>query len=256
MKVFWSRPSPLATGFPWAPPDFVRGSWLGSFLVGLAACAGPTDPGSAAGCSEGPTGEVSCGVDALVWSDACEGPQERFASAVHAVSFGPGAGFGQEAYPEIVFGPPAGAGTLAGSLDVLTLGDGGSITVGFGGGGIADGPGADLLVFENPFWVAGDPDAPYAELGAVEVSADGHDWRAFPCSVDAPAGCAGVRPVLAGPDAPALDPLDPEEAGGDAFDLADVGLSVARFVRVTDLAGQPGRTFDLDAAAAVHPLCP
>lgn len=225
-------------------------------VLGLAACAGEPGGGSAVGCTEGPTGAVSCGVDPLVVRDGCDGPQARFASTVLAISFGPGAGFGQEAYPENVFGPPEGAGPLAGSLDVLTLGDGGSITVGFGDGGIVDGPGPDLVVFENPFWVGGNPDVPYAELGAVEVSADGHDWHAFPCSTDAADGCAGVRPVLAGPDAPSIDPLDPEAAGGDAFDLADVGLAAARFVRVTDLAAQAGRTFDLDAVAAVHPLCP
>ena len=46
------------------------------------------------------------------------------------------------------------------------------------------------------------------------------------------------------------------KAGGDPFDLKDVGLKSIRFVRITDLDnsfGAEGTTgFDLDAVAAVH----
>src|SRR5438067_529908 len=55
-----------------------------------------------------------------------------------------------------------------------------------------------------------------------------------------------------------INPADPEKAGGDAFDLADlkVKLKVIRFVRITDLGNAAGANgtagFDLDAVIAVH----
>ena len=68
------------------------------------------------------------------------------------------------------------------------------------------------------------------------------------------AGCAGWTPALEY-DASAVVPLDPAVTGGDAFDLADVGLSHARFVRVTDVSNagaEPSAGFDLDAVGVVH----
>jgi hypothetical protein len=50
-------------------------------------------------------------------------------------------------------------------------------------------------------------------------------------------------------------PLDAEVSGGDAFDLADVGLASARFVRVRDVSragAAPSAGFDLDAVGVVH----
>jgi hypothetical protein len=64
--------------------------------------------------------------------------------------------------------------------------------------------------------------------------------------------------VLANPDENTIDPTDPAVAGGDAFDLADLGVSEARYVRITDridLTGSSG-TFDLDAVSIVHAQCP
>ena len=55
-----------------------------------------------------------------------------------------------------------------------------------------------------------------------------------------------------------IDPTDPDVAGGDAFDLADIGVDSARFVRITDsgfnVAGYGGITggFDLDAVCAAN----
>ncbi|MGH0030680.1 MAG: hypothetical protein ACQGVC_12875, partial [Myxococcota bacterium] len=123
----------------------------------------------------------------------------------------------------------------------------------------------------------------FSEAGTVSVSQDGITWFTFPCADavgDHPyyAGCAGVYPVLADgetddrhPSVPTLAPaIDtflgqqkpnvtvPDGSGGDSFDLADVGLAWARYVKVessdhvvgpfwVDNAG-----FDLDAAAAVN----
>jgi hypothetical protein len=175
------------------------------------------------------------------------------------VSFEPGeeAGFGADKLPQVVLGPPKGKGVTSGSLDVLSLGKGGSIELGFGGV-IHDGDGADFVVFENAFWPGGDPTAVFAELGQVSVSSDGVEWLAFPCDAGGDGngnfpGCAGFTPTLEY-DAGAGLPLDPAVTGGDGFDLAELGLSSVRFVRLTDisLAGvAPSAGFDLDAVGVV-----
>jgi hypothetical protein len=186
----------------------------------------------------------------------------RFATSVESFSPGPGPDFGQADLPGIVLGPPKGLGDEnQGSLDVATLGNGGSITLGFAPSAIVDGPGPDFIVFENPFYVDGtDPPQPFAELGTVEVSDDGQNFQGFPCTASEPpyGGCAGWHPVYANPDKNSIDPTDPSAAGGDAFDLAELGVSHARYVRITDrvdLTGLNG-SFDLDAVSIVHAVCP
>ena len=172
---------------------------------------------------------------------------------------GPGPTFGRDKLPGVVLGPPKGGGAANGSLDVVTLGNGGTITLGFAPSAIFDGPGADFIVFENPFFVNGNSEQTYAELASVEVSDDGQLFESFSCTAtEAPYGsCAGFHPVYANPDQNAIDPSDPAVAGGDAFDLADLGIAHARYVRITDrvdLTGADG-TFDLDAVAIVHAEC-
>ena len=118
--------------------------------------------------------------------------------------------------------------------------------------GLIDGDGPDLLVFENPF-------TGWYELGVVAVSEDGETWHEWECESDNPddgyPGCAGVGLVWTHPDND-IDPTDPQEAGGDAFDLADLGVDRARFVRIRDSGtntyeGTSGG-FDLDAIAVVN----
>ncbi|WP_437594111.1 hypothetical protein [Sorangium sp. So ce1000] len=172
--------------------------------------------------------------------------------------FGPGQPFGQDKFPGIAFGPPKGGGCCGGSTDVVSIGNGGTVTFGFSGNLVVDGPGPDFIVFENAFQSGAT--TVFAELATIEVSQDGVDWRAFPCTaMEAPWGsCAGWHPVLANPDKNSIDPTDPTVAGGDAFDLADVDLDFARYVRITDrvdLAGPTG-IFDLDAVAIANASCP
>jgi len=172
----------------------------------------------------------------------------HFVSVVVEVSYGSGAGFWQASMPAVVIGPPAGRGPAAGSLDVVSLGLGGAITLELGVDAV-DGPGVDLIVFENPF-------VGFYEAGEVAVSADGLDYVSFPCDPVAPfPGCAGVNPVHAHPDQ-LIDPTDPAVAGGDAFDLAQIGVARARYVRITDVGGLDTgggmAGFDLDAVVAVH----
>lgn len=179
-------------------------------------------------------------------------PDDPFADRVVAFEPGPGGTFGHNKLPAVVLGPPKGNGAAAGGLDVVSLGAGGQIVVAMDDLLIADGPGPDLLVFENAF-------VGFPEPATVEVSADGTTWHAFACdpadSAGGFPGCAGVTAVLSHPDN-GISPQDPMLAGGDAFDLADVGLPTARFVRITDCVGKvdqaPSAGFDLDAIAAVH----
>lgn len=211
--------------------------------------------GGTGGDGGGSGGDSPAGSGGGAPADACP----DFASEVVAVAYGPGAGFGQDDFPDVVFGGPHGGGELSGSLDVLALGNGGSITLGFAQRRIVDGDGPDFIVFENAFWAGGDPDQPYAELATVEVSVDGETWQAFPCAaLSMPYGsCAGWRPIYANLDDNDIDPLDPAVAGGDAYDLADLGLTEARYVRIVDREDQGGLSgmFDLDAISIVHGAC-
>jgi hypothetical protein len=189
---------------------------------------------------------------------ACDGSGSRYVTDVVSFTFGAGQNFGQDAFPANIFGPPKGGGTMnMGSLDVVSLGSGGSVTVAFAGNEIVDGPGPDFIVFENAFDIAGNPSNPFAELGIVEVSQDATQWYAFPCTATQyPYGtCAGWHPVFANPDENLIDPTDPATAGGDPFDLADLGLDWVRYVRVSDRPDD-SNVFDLDAVAIVHPRCP
>ncbi len=180
-----------------------------------------------------------------------------FARSVTAFDDGDGAGFGQDAMPGVVLGPPRGGGLEGGSTDVVSLGVGGTIVVGFGDYTIVDGPGPDFVVFENAFWVQGDPSDVFFELGEVSVSDDGETWHTYPCDADATeppwTGCAGWSPTR--PFDPFDLPLTPDRTGGDAFDLADLGLDEARFVRIRDLSTEgvpPTAGFDLDAIGLLH----
>ncbi len=187
-------------------------------------------------------------------SEMSDGPDPEDPFADLLVSFSPGAqaGFGSDALPDIVLGPPRGSGEQAGSVHVVSLGRSGTIVVAFDDIGLIDGPGPDLLVFENPF-------SGFVETGEVAVSEDGVTWHSWPCAAMKPgggaSGCAGVHPVLSHDDPDQLS-TNPQLAGGDAFDLKELGLGRARFVRVVD-SGQneylgTSGGFDLDAVAVLN----
>ena len=186
-------------------------------------------------------------------------PKLPYAAGVVEFSAGDGAGTGQQDFPDVVLGPPEGGGPNKGGLDVLSLGAAGEIVVDFGDRAIVDEEGADFIVFENPFYVGGNPEDVYQELGEVSVSADGETWHTFDCETE-PArpdrwpGCAGWRPVE-DYDPQAMVPLKPALTGGDPFDLADIGVEEARYVRIEDVSrkgGAPSVGFDLDAVGVVH----
>ncbi|MFQ5876281.1 MAG: hypothetical protein ACE5JH_01115 [Acidobacteriota bacterium] len=195
--------------------------------------------------------------------------------------------------PGILLGPPGDGTLFSGSLTVMSLGRGGEVVLEFTDNEVVDGPGPDLILFENPFFCtapprdASDPFSVNAEPGIVAVSPDGIEFRTFPfdaaaldrvaslCTDDVLlgrlVGLMGLTPNIAGnytiPDDPLVfDPDAPAGIsghGGDAFDLALVGLSSVRFVRITDPdlpIGIPGSAdgIDPDAVVAIHsrPILP
>ena len=70
-------------------------------------------------------------------------------------------------------------GVPGGTMDVVSLGDGGTATLTFESP-ICNGTGPDFAVFENGFANAQNPDTWALELGFVEVSSDGENFFRFP----------------------------------------------------------------------------
>lgn len=183
-------------------------------------------------------------------------------------------------------GPPGDSPALTGSLAVASLGPFGSAVLEWTDTVIEDRAGPDFTVFENAFFVGAAPTGPgddfvvFAEPAKVEVSEDGFNWYAFAYDEDAAAdagsqpvdralwtrlrGLAGVSPTATGnwtlaedPELYGPEPGGLEGAGGDAFDLAESGMTAVRFVRITDLgsangAAGAGEGFDLDAVVVHH----
>jgi hypothetical protein len=242
----------LASGCAEDAPDASGAASEGGGGASLVASGGA---GGAAGGGAGGTGLGGAGA-----GGGGDDPCPRFASEAPSHAFGPGQSVGQDAFPEPLLGPPRGGGCCMGSLDVVSLGNGGEVVLAFGETVIVDQPGPDFVVFENAFHAFGDESILWAELATVEVSADGETWQAFPCDADTPpyGSCAGWRPVYANVAENDIDPLDPDVSGGDLFDLADLGVEEARFVRIVDRADQTGEmgVFDLDAVGVIHGACP
>ncbi len=208
--------------------------------------------------------------------DASDPSIQAWATGV--ANFRPGPEFaGDPASPPVAHGLPTFAlgpadASASNPFPVVSLGDGGSITLSFTHP-IVDGPGSDFAVFENGF------SSLFLELAFVEVSSDGQDFHRFP----ALQGNASTRQI--GPfgilDSSSLENfagLHP--AGlGTGFDLATLGLSSASFVRIVDVVGSldpalasydsggnpvndpfptpfPTGGFDLDAIAVLHQASP
>ncbi len=144
-----------------------------------------------------------------------------------------------------------------GSSDVLSLGDGGFITLGFEAG-IGNGVGDDFAVFENGFWTE---EGLFAEFAFVEVSSNGVDFARF----DAIA--LPTLPVAGGSE---VDPTDYYNLAGDqaaglgtGFDLAELtdhalvtggllDLQDIGYVRLVDVIGD-GSTVDANLAPVYDP---
>lgn len=166
--------------------------------------------------------------------------QSRYATAV--VDYQQGSGGGIFVLDNILDGPQGG-GFGGGSLDVLSLGEGGQVTLGFDVT-ITDGPGADLTVYENGFVIGGSGSV-FAEVARVEVSTDGLHFARFPAHYTDPgalanwgaySGLAGGMPCMANVLTNTIDPFDPVESGGDSFDLAELANDPAVAAGLVDLS--------------------
>jgi hypothetical protein len=151
---------------------------------------------------------------------------------------------------------------------------------------IEDGPGADFTVFENVFFVRGNPNNRFMEPAIVSVALFEEQWHRFPVDV---VPMSGTLPDEKNPSYYARgfagrnattgdDPTDPARSGGDAFDLSDLhvpDLSWVRFIKIEAaghkaivddtgfdpvkhnaetgaLSGDQKSGFDLDAVSAVN----
>jgi len=145
---------------------------------------------------------------------------------------GQNSGQSSEYFPQNIFGvPDTSAREDFQSSDpnqICSLGLGGQIVVGFMGMDIVDGPGPDFTIFENAFF---NPVTSriFVEPAQISVSDDGITWIAFPFDTVTLKGCAGVTPTYGN-----KDPFNPEVSGGDKFDLADLGLSKVRYIKIED----------------------
>lgn len=176
------------------------------------------------------------------------------------VSFTPGQNWshlGEAFFPINVLGPPDPDPALtpynpsSKPEEILALGNGGEIVLQFTDNKIVNGSGADFTVFENPFISLFDGSV-FMEAAIVSVSQDGQNWVTFPYDTTDMSGLAGVTPTKNN-----LQPLDPSVSGGDQFDLEDVSLAWATYVKLTDLGdiykeGPYNGDFDLDAVVAIH----
>ena len=195
-----------------------------------------------------------------VWAQTGYPPtlMQAWSTAVTDLSRGPmdianpSAGLASHGLEADALGPATGN-----SADVVSLGDGGSITLHFDVG-IGDGPGDDLAVFENGFFgVAG----LFAEFAFVEASSNGIDFARFATSslqgqavsgfgtVDPSLyqGFAGDQPVGYGTG------FDLSEFAGHPLVLAgDLDLSSISHVRIVDVVGD-GSSLDGHGSAVYDP---
>jgi hypothetical protein len=170
------------------------------------------------------------------------------------LNLGSNSGFGFDNYPDVIYGAPGG------TMDVLSLGNAGSITIVFNNYIIMNGDGIDFTIFENPF-------TGWEECAEVSVSDDGINYYTFICDqMDDDGnglyeGCAGKDPVSIGLSDDEY--RDPSLSGGDQFDLDDLGLDLetVKYMMITDIglcgstASVPSGTsagFDFDALAIIN----
>lgn len=209
-------------GFLWA-------CWAAAPLV-----AGPYSPG--------PESTGSVAIDAFEDADMTLRNPELVAWANAFINYLPGPNVSQTfKTPEGALGSADNTGTYtADATTIVTLGDGGSITLSFATP-ILDTDGFDLVVFENG--ISTTAGRGFFELAFVEVSTDGIVFLRFPAHSTTPT-----------PTPPyAFLELDPTNLDGMAgkypatygtpFDLAWLGLTSVSHVRIVDILGN-GQTFD------------
>jgi hypothetical protein len=146
---------------------------------------------------------------------------------------GQNGGQSSEYFPKNIFGKPdTAARSSFQSSDpnqICSFGFGGEIIVAFNEFEIVDGPGPDFTIYENAF-INPINKKIFAEPAMVSVSDDGITFYHFPFDSATLVGCAGITPTNGDKDC-----YNPRESGGDKFDLATVGLSRAKYIKIKDI---------------------
>lgn len=142
--------------------------------------------------------------------------------------------------------------------NICSLGLGGEIIVGWKNYELVDFDGYDFTIFENAF-VNPVTKNVFAEPATVSVSEDGVNFVSFPFNFATLEGCAGTKPTNG-----SANPFDPNESGGNSFDLSSIGISKIRFIKIKDICdsliadqNHPFYTpiisgFDLDCVVGLH----
>lgn len=160
----------------------------------------------------------------------------RFIDTVYSFSPGSGQNTGQsfEYFPMNIFGPPSKNATNSipetAPNEIVSLGLGGEIIVGFKNSYIVDGDGVDFIIFENAFFNPINKKI-FAEPAIVSVSEDGINYIQFPFDTLTLNGCAGTKPTNG-----KQNPFDINVSGGNGFDLSLIGLKRAKYIKIKDIS--------------------
>lgn len=187
----------------------------------------------------------------------------------------PGATFDGTGDPANATNGVRGGGATTGGTDIFSIGISTDrwLVLRVSDHSVQNGPGPDLVVFENAFNY-GD-DGVFMDQTVVQVSRDGMTWVTFPFDYIAAdettystapgdwSGFAGISPVLLNQDtAPDANPFDAATAGGDRFDLDDLpetdpdALAIINhgFTYIRLLAAAAVLNLDTDAPFAHDPI--
>ena len=219
-----------------------RLGFLWAFWAAAPLVAGPYSPG--------PESVGSVAIDAYEDADMTLRNPELVAWAKTFLNYLPDPNVSQTwQTPWGALGPSDDKGYAGNTTTIVTLGDGGSITL-FFATPILDTDGFDLVIFENG--VSTTLGRGFFELAFVEVSTDGIVFLRFP-----------ARSTTPTPTSPYLFlELDPTNLDGMAgkypatygtpFDFAWLGVTMVSHVRIVDIVGD-GRTLDSEGRPIYDP---
>ncbi len=171
----------------------------------------------------------------LSYTNFLIGQNIRFIDTVYNFKPGKGQNTGQSAefYPMNIFGPPSKNATEStpesSPTELLSLGFGGEIIVGFKNAYIVDKVGVDFIIFENAFLNPINKRI-FAEPAVVSVSEDGINFIDFPFDSLTLEGCAGTQPTNG-----KVSPWDYPNCGGNGFDIATLGLTKVKYIKIRDI---------------------
>jgi len=194
---------------------------------------------------------------------------QTFIDTVYSYQWGTGAGAvgrSEKYFPQNIFGPPTYNATKYSAVshdsEVVSLGISGEIIVGLKGGYIVDREGPDFIIFENVFSNYSGTRI-FVEPAIVSVSKDGINFVEFSYNPETLEGLAGINWTNGKENC-----FDYRVSGGDAFDLADIGMDSIRYIKIKDTslivtklptnnkyyspAYLIANGFDLDAVVLLH----